>query len=394
MKQRKSTLIKAVALLLLLTVALPIFTACQSRPIPADKLSLTPVGVVDGREVYYEELYFLAKNYLPTLSQKYGDNTDALRAELDTTIREHIVANYAMIRLCENEGLVYDEKDKELKDAVQEYVDSLIESEFDGDRNDYRAAIAEIGMTDHYLRFNARVDELYGKLPTVYGQKGLLPVEDDAIRAYVKNHFARTWHVAILVEDGESYEENKAKAEEALAKLQSGVSMYKMIGSAYNEDFSLTTTDGYYFPRGSMDETYENAVFAMQVGERSGIVETTGISNVTGNRVTCFYIIERLAIEDDYVNANLTELSDQCADAIIASKLEEVTATLSFTPNDFYRSLDLTALEAPGDGVDVALILTVGGIVLAVAAVAGAIVWIVLRKKSKKKTALVRASKK
>ncbi len=384
MKQTCSVMIKLVALSLLLALSLPLVTACQSRAIPADKLALTPVGTVDGREVYYEELYFLAKNYLPTLTQKHGENREALVAELDLTVREHIVANYAMLRLCENEGLTYDEKDKDLKKSAQEYVDLLIETEFGGSRRDYRRGIAEIGMTDHYLRFTSRVDALYAKLPALYGERGLLPTTDDAIRMYVKNNFVRTWHVAILVEDGESYAENKAKAEEALAKLESGTSMYNMIGSKYNEDFSLTTTDGYYFPRGSMDETYENAAFSLTIGQTSGIVETTGISNKTGNSVPCFYIIERLALEDSYVNSHLTELSDQCADAIIATKLDEVSKTLSFVPNEYYSSLDLTALEAPGDGIDFPLILMIGGIVLAVAGTTTAVVCIVIRKKKTK----------
>ena len=380
MKQTSSVTIKLIALCLLLALALPLVSACKSRAIPADKLALTPIGTVDGREVYYEELYFLAKNYLPTLAQKHGDNREALATALDLTVREHIIANYAMLRLCENEGLVYDENDKELKSAAQEYVDLLITNQFDGSRRNYRDGIDEIGMTDHYLRFTARVDTLYNKLPTLYGEQGLLPTEDDAIRAYVKNNFVRTWHVAVLVEDGESYEENRAKAEEALAKLQNGTSMYNAI-KKYSEDFFLTTLDGYYFARGTMDETYEKAAFSIAIGERSGIVETTGISNETGNSVPCFYIIERLPLEDDYVNSHLTDLADKCSDAIIATKLDEVSKTLSFVPNDFYLSLDLTDLEAPAEAVDVPLILMIGGIVLAVSGTATAITLIIKRKR-------------
>ena len=392
MKHTCSVTLKIIALSLLLAMTLPLLVACQSRAIPAGKLALTPIGTVDGREVYYEELYFLAKNYLPTLQKMHGENREALIAELDQTVREHITVNYAMLRLCENEGLIYNEKDKDLKKSAQEYVDLLIETEFDGSRRDYRRGIAEIGMTDHYLRFSTRVDTLYAKLPALYGDRGLIPTEDDAIRTYVKNNFIHTWHIAVLVEDGESYEENRAKAEEALAKLQSGVSMYEMIGSKYNEDFSLTTTDGYYFPRGSMDEIYESAAFALPIGQTSGIVETTGISNKTGNRVPCFYIIERLSIDDAYVTSHLTELSDKCADAIVATKLNEVSKTLSFTPNDYYLSLDLTALEAPKDGVDLPLILTIGGLVLVAAGVTAVVTITLIRKKKSK--AIIPAKKK
>lgn len=384
MKKSKNTAIKLLTLTLLLALTLPILAACQSRPIPADKLAMTPVGVVDGREIYYEELYFLAKSYLPSLQQKHGDNKEAIKAALDEMLRKHIVTNAAILHLCAEEGLLFDEADKAIKEAAQKTVDQLIETEFGGSRNDYRDGLDEIGMTDHYLRFNAMVDELYGQLPAIYTQKGIIPSEDDAIRTYVKNNFIRTWHVAVLVENGESYEENRAKAEEALALLQSGKSMYEMIGSKYNEDFSLTTTDGYYFPRGTMDASYEDAAFELEIGETSGIVEATGIGNRTNNSVACFYIIQRLALDDSYINTHLTELSDQCANAIVASKLEDVTATLTFTPNEFYRSLDLTALEAPGDGVDLPMVLLIGGIVLAMAASATVVILLIVRKKKKK----------
>lgn len=391
--KKRSVIIKIAVLGLLLGLALPLLAACQSRAIPADKLALTPVGTVDGREVYYEELYFLANSYLPALERKHGEDTEALRAELDATVREHIVTNYAMLRLCENEGLTYDEKDDALTEAAQNYVDDLIETEFGGSRKDYRKSLREIGMTDHYLRFNARVDALYAKLPTQYGQQGLLPVTDDEIRTYVKEHFVRTWHIAILVEDGESYEENRAKAEQALALLQSGAkTMYDMIGSTYNEDFSMITTDGYYFPHGTMDKAYEDAAFALEIGESSAIVESTGISNKTGHTVPCFYVIERLALDEAYINSHLTALADQCANALVASRLDAVTETLSFSPNEFYDTLDLTALDAPGDGVDVAMILIIGGIVLAVAGATTAVVLVVVRKR--KAHALVPANKK
>ena len=56
MKKVTNIRTKLLALMLLLTLMLPLFAACKSRPIPADKLALTSVGTVDGREILYEEL--------------------------------------------------------------------------------------------------------------------------------------------------------------------------------------------------------------------------------------------------------------------------------------------------------------------------------------------------
>lgn len=390
MMQRKSVFLKLLALTLLLVLTFTLLTGCKSRAIPAGKLAQTPVGQVDGRDILYEELYFLVSGYLPALQAKYGDDVSAIRAELSELVAKNITANSAILRLCENEGLVYDEK--ALKEDAQQYVDSLIASDFGGDRKAYREGLAEGGMTDHYLRFTASVDALYGQLPTVYLQNGLAPQSDEAIRSYVQEHFIRTWHIAILVEEGETYEDNLKKAKTALAKIEGGTSMYEMIGSTYNEDFSLVTTDGYYFPRGTMDKTYEEAAFALEIGQNSAVVESTGISNKTGDRVTCFYIIERLALDTEYIDSHLSALSDQCANAVVAQKLDAVSATLSFVPNDYYATLDLTALEAPKDGIDVPLVLLILGISLVVLAGITVSTIMLIRKRKKKKSLSVKSA--
>ena len=60
-------------------------------------------------------------------------------------------------------------------------------------------------------------------------------------------------------------------------------------------------------------------------------------------------------------------------DAIVSSELEAQKEKLSFTPNDYALSLDVTNLEAPKNGVDyqliIAIVIAVLGVALIVAAV-------------------------
>lgn len=388
MKTHTSVWKRILCLCLLLTMALPLLAACESRAIPAGELALTEVGTVDGRAVSYEELYFLVHNDLPALKEKHGEDGEAIRQELRQTLSRQIVQNYARLRLCEDLGLSFDEK--ELANEAQRYVDSLIEESFEGDRDAYIKGLRDIGMTDHYLRFTAMVDALYDRLPTVYGEAGKIPVSDDEIRSYVRKNFVRTRHIAVLVEPGESYEDNYAKAETALSMLQGGEDMHELIGSKYNEDISLTTTDGYYFARGSMEEAYEAAAFALGENEHSGIVEARGVSNLTGQSVTCFYVIERLPLDSNYVNKHLTELGDECADAIIAADLNKRIDALTFTPNEYYETLDLCALAFPEDGIDWPLILFWCAAIL-VSAAAIVIAIVLIRHLRRKRREAVRA---
>ena len=152
--------------------------------------------------------------------------------------------------------------------------------------------------------------------------------------------------------------------------------MYNLIGSQYNENTmpeSLNDAFGYYFPRGIMEKDYEDAAFALSnVGDRTDIITSRGTSP-SGAYVECFYIIEKLAVKDDEINANFDSLSDMVRDSIIAQDVEEYKSKLSFTPNDYALSLDLTALEAPKNGADyqviIAIVASIVGIALIVTAI-------------------------
>jgi hypothetical protein len=375
--------IRILALFLIAVITLPLLSACSVRKVPAGKLALTSVGTVDGKEVLYEELFYLTANYLPALKEKYGDDTEVLKSELRNTVYENIVTNYGILSLCEDAGVSIDENI--LKDNIQNKIDTLVDKECGGSRSNYKDMLKEVNMTDHYMRETMRVECLYSELPAKYASNGLVPANEDEILDYVAENFVRTKHIAILVENGESYEEELKKAQDALAAYErEEYAFYQLIGSKYNEDLSpQTSDDGYYSAKGTMDEAYENAAFSLEINGVSGIVESTGVSNITGNTVPCFYIIQRLEIENDYVTKNLSDIQDKCANAIIAQKLDEKKASLEFKPNDFGASLDLTSLEYPKDAFDFFIFFIAFACTIAIGGVALIIVFIVIRRKKR-----------
>lgn len=382
MKQNNHAVRRIFTICLTVLLVLSLLTGCKSRAVPASKEAVRPVGTVDGKDITYEELYFLAASYSEALKVRYGEGTEEYRAALDRMVRENIVTNPAILRLCEDMGLSYDEK--ELSDEVQSYVDNLIDTEFGGKRSAYLDNLQQNGLTDHYLRYTTGVDTLYGRLSTLYIQNRIFPENEAAYRAYIKENFIRTWHIAIFNDPGESKEDNYRKAQEALEKLENGsADMYKLIGSTYNEDLMLTTTNGYYFAKGTMDEDYEAAAFALEINGISPIVEARGENN-NGQSVDCYYIIQRLELEDSYIDSHFDELTQKCQNAILYNRLSDMKSSLHFEPNDYYNSLDLTNLSAPAKGVDVPLILMWVGIVVAVGAAAVVTVLLIRRRKKKK----------
>ena len=116
----KKTSIKLTAIVLLLVCILS-FVSCKSQPIKTAKDDLVPVGTVGDYEVTYEELYFLAHNYMDTLNAEYGNDASTSDEMITVTddegdehtvklsehyydklselISENITSNYAVLTL-------------------------------------------------------------------------------------------------------------------------------------------------------------------------------------------------------------------------------------------------------------------------------------------------------
>lgn len=374
----KKRYLRILALSLSLLLLFPALVSCKARPLAQTKLAGTEVGKVGKYSVSYEEFYFLAYNYYDAVKDNYKNDPEALKAEVWNYVEENITANYAILSLCESEGIVYDED--ALAEDVEQYLELTIQSSFDNSRSDYIESQEAMGLTDHYVRFVLGVDMLYDKLELKYKENGTVPNTDEQLMAYIKENFVHTWHIAILVDEGDDREEELAKAEEALGLLNTGTSMYHLIGSKYNEDTnidSLSDAYGHYFPRGVMTKEFEDAAFALKINDVSGIVESTA-QNANGEYVECFYLIQRLAMNDKEIEANFETLSSSVSASIVADKMESVKASLSFEENDFAKSLDVTALEFPGNGADIQMIIAVSASILICALVIVAI--IVIRK--------------
>lgn len=375
----KKTLSRLLCLGLIIIFSVSLFSGCKSRKLTPEKLADTVVGSVGGYDVYYDELYTQAH-----LSYEEGMTED----ELFEAISGNIIENYAILTLCEKYDVEYDEK--ELEDNVQNYVDSVIEDSFGGDRKAYLDELKNMNTTDRYSRFITRVEILYSKLPKAIAVKGDMLTDESEILSYVKdeNKFARVMHFVVANDNGDDRAANLEKAETYLEKLRSGeVKMSNII--KYSEDMGNPV---YAFGKGTMDKTYENAAFSLKVGEFSDVVSAMGETGI-GENVECFYIIERLPMTDDYINEHYEELYESYSNTVVHELYTETAASLSFTLNDFGKTLDLTDLEEIGIGTDVTLIVIISCIVAGVTIVTATVVFIVIHLKKKKSLALTKKQK-
>lgn len=395
----KKISIKLTAIALLLVCMLSL-ASCKSHPIKTARDGLAAVGTVGDYDITYEELFFLAHNYRETLDAEYGDDastsdkmitvsddngeeravklSDYYYEALSDLIFENITANYAVLALAEKEGISLEDED--IQEKIQNELDIYISSEFGGKRRAYKKYLDEYHMTDNYVRFSIGVDVLYSRLTTEYLNSGEIVTEEDAIREIINEEFILTRHVMLINDKETDYD----TACYVLDKIRSGEStVYDMIGSKYNKDFG-DTGNGYYFTKGTMDKAYEDAAFALEIGEVSDIVTAMGKDGY-GNRVPCYYIIQRFELDQEYINKNFDKLESEYINSVVYEKMDTEQASLEFIPNDYYNSLSLLNLKAPRQ-TDTFNALVVGLVVVGIAIVVGGIVFWVRHEKKKIKS--------
>lgn len=344
---------------------------CKVHKLSPESLAVTPVGTVGGYEVTYDELYFLANSYYTE-----GMSEDELRDLVYSNIRTH----YAILSIAEEYGL--DINSKELDGRVDDYVNSIADEL--GGASAYKTFLKESASTDNFTRFTIRCNLLYEDLPLALAQAGKLLIDEDDVCDYIVNNFVRTRHFMVANNEGDDTAANLAVMEKALKDLRAEkTTVYELIGGKYNEDL-LIPYDGYTFGAGSMEEAYENVAFELEVGEISGIVTAMGsLSN--GERVECYYIIERLELTKDFVKQNYDSLESQYSGSVAAKMVEDRKNELSFTPNEFCESLTLTNLEPIGIGTDIFLIVSL--CVTALVIVAAVVAFILIRRKMRANSA-------
>jgi len=337
----KIKVLKICALLLVAVMLCMTFASCSaSRPIKSSKEDLASVGSVGDFSVPYEEFRHVVLNYKLILEEEFGkgiwDNPETAefyRAELEKRVYKNITINYAVLALCAEVGIHPD--NEIIQEAVQGFVDDTVAE--CGGRKAYKAALEEYFLTDNLFRFQIAADYCQNELYYVYtSDLGLIESNDEVIYDYIMaDNFVRTVHVYVQNDAGDDVEANRRAAEEVRERILGGESINKIIGSSVNEDYDLTTTDGYYFNRGEKIGEYEEAAFALEVGSISEVVET----------YSGFYVIKRLPLDADYVLKNFSTLKYNYQYSELNKFIDEKQSELTFVPNDYCKGLDLVAMN-------------------------------------------------
>ncbi len=315
----------------------------------ADKKNLKVVGYVNGYEVHYEELRWLTMQFKDRMEETYGEGiwddketAEKYREELQNAVYSGIVANYAILTLCDelNENAEGDMKFIDIngeteQGLIDQYVADTIE-EF-GSKSAYKQGLRENYLTENLYRFITGIDICESILFNYYCNLTIIDDSEEAAIDYIYKNFIRTVHVYIENGKDENIEDNRRLAAAIREKLDNGEPMDELI-EKYNEDKNSASATGYYFPKGTYSEAYENAAFALEANEISDVVET----------YSGFYIIQRLELDGAYIGANFltgAKFKDRYLLAMMDEIVDECKAGLTFSPNEYGSSIDLTEMK-------------------------------------------------
>ncbi len=315
-------------------VLVMIFSASCSGAIKSTDEQARVVGTCGGNNVRYEELRYITLTCKAALADKYGEDifssvssewVGEYAEELEDMVEEQICQNYASLETFEAKKIKT--TDGATQKEVREYVSAVMEAL--GGEEEYISYLDECFMTDAVLRFNAALESCFYRYYEVISEEWDKEAYDAVLS---KDGFVRAMSIFIRNDEGESVDKNRADAESVRAEIAAGKPLSSFIGTKYNQDTGMCD---YYFMEGYFDEAYEEAAFALEIGEISPVVETAD----------GFYIIQRMELDEGYMLDNIDSLKAIYFECKMYETINELADELDFELNGCGESIDLWTME-------------------------------------------------
>lgn len=321
----------ALALALVLLVC-PVLFGCGNKDknkIAEDECVLT----AGGHEISYGLYRYFFLNYKAGYSEEdISADPQSVYAKINEDVIDSLEGVYAVVAMCSEYGISL--TDSEIKTKVEATIANICEQNINEEYDKtgikgYKKQLASNFMTEEVLKFVLSVDfaeeMLFVKMT---GEGTVIPSDDDTVRRAIDSEFIRVLQVYINTEEnGKSYEDSKALALDIAKKAQSGADFDTLVANNSN-DYTMTR-DGYYMPRGWMDERFEEVAFSLEIGEVSDALEL-------GDG---FHIIKRYECEDEYIEKNYEELKERYLTCKFYEKVDAKAANITVSKTERFSSI-------------------------------------------------------
>ncbi|MCF7915641.1 MAG: peptidylprolyl isomerase [Spirochaetaceae bacterium] len=276
------------------------------------------VATVNGEEIGRQEFEQLLNYFRYQYSQQGMQVQGAQLQQLQAMVLESLIDNELMYQIAEENG--YGPSDKELNEELKKTKEQF------ADEAAYQQALNQQGMSEQELK-----QELAKQMTKVQFEENKfgdqVTVDSSEIRAYYEDNpeqfeqpeQVRASHILIQVEEDAS-EADKAAAKEKLQaakeRIENGEEFSAVAREVSEGPSSERGGDLNYFGRGQMVPEFEQVAFNMEVGEVSGIVETS----------FGFHLI-KLTDYKESQKASFSEVEDNIKTHLERVKLQEAKKT-------------------------------------------------------------------
>lgn len=332
---------------------------------------------VDGRDVSFDEFRYYYFTALSQMSQTYGTTMDTLaqtengfESLLERTVT-NIKQDYVSYRLCSDNGIELNDEDKAKNEELYNNFRSNAASD-----EEYETVLAESYMTDDIFRKRIELASIYVKVeenlltnggayatskedfknivqdPAQYAcvRSILIPysckaeiTDSETAAAYDgyslqgKMSAKNAVYDALSEDDKKAVrEQSQALANEVLEKAKNGEDFEQLI-TEYGWDPGMESSpEGYYItPKTSFVQEYLDAVFAMNEGDISPLVE---------NSTYGWFIIKRMPIDMDYVEENIDNMIVEYDTPKIEQLYMDTMEKMEITYSDSYKKLKIDSI--------------------------------------------------
>jgi peptidyl-prolyl cis-trans isomerase C len=269
-------------------------TAEAPKPMPAELPAV--LARVNGEDVTRTDFERLIKNMELGAGQKIPAERrdEILRRSLDQLITYTLLQQESKARRIDVSAAEVDARVAQMRQQFPS------EAQF-------RQALGERGMTVERLHADARTDMVITKL--IEGEVATLPPPTDAEARefYQKSpdkfqqpEAVRASHILFPAQgaDAAAKKRARAQAESVLKQAKAGTDFAQLAREHSKDGSAAQGGDLGFFPRGQMVPPFEQAAFALKVGEISGIVESQfgyHIIKLTDRRATSTLAFEQVS---------------------------------------------------------------------------------------------------
>lgn len=285
------------------------------KPLPAQLPDV--LARVNGKDVTRTEFEHLIKNMEASQGQVPAERRDEIyRGALDQLVTYTVLSQELTARSI---AVPDAEIDTFVRGIRQQFKDDAA----------FKKALADRGTTEQKLRDDARTNMGINKLVEAEIASVQPATEAEARDFYQKNpkefeqpEAVRASHILIRADqnaDAAAKAKARGEAEAVLTKAKAGEDFGQLAKQHSSDGSAQQGGDLNFFPRGQMVPAFEQAAFALQTGQISGIVETQfgyHIIKVTDRRAASVVPFERV---DQQIRQFLTEKNKKArADSFVA----------------------------------------------------------------------------